>query len=737
LQASVFSNRDKADSLLNYIREAKDNCPAHCILDTAKLTALNALTRLYTSKGELDKAIESGTQANALALNISFKEPASLSVKRLLGNTFNNLGSIYNKRGDYHSAFEKHSKALTIRKEINDRKGMADSYNNIGNTFWYFGNYSKALENYLKALTLREELKDPKGIASAYSNIGMIYKSQHSYDKAMEFYLKSVLINIQAKEDDGLATCYHNIGAIYLEKMFASKDSAAIEENFHKALESHQKGLELQLKIGNKLSAGDDYYTVGRDYLSYAVKLREYKRKAEGSLDKALEYAFKSISETEGSNKRGWANASIIVGDVYVFRKKPELALPYITRALETFKEMDHKSGIREGYLTLSELYELKNDYKQAIDYFKKASVLKDSMLNEESTHQMAEMNAIYESEKKDNEITLLNKDNEKRMIENDRQRGIITTVSVGLLVVLCLAVFAFISYRQKRQAHITISNQKQEVEKKNAIIEAQKHLVEEKNKDITDSINYAKLIQEAMLSSKELKYKLFPDAFVLFAPRDIVSGDFYWFSEKGGKRFIAAVDCTGHGVPGALMSMIGNAFLNEILNETAQTAPSEILSELRYKVIRTLRQTGSEVQSKDGMDIALLAFNESGTHVDYSGANNPLWICRKTGESYSIFEYEPNKRPIGYYMGKSLPFSGHSIDLQKGDTLYIFTDGYADQFGGPAGKKFKYKQLKEVLMSIQEKTMAEQEQILVDTFKSWKGELNQVDDVLVIGVRV
>jgi GAF domain-containing protein/serine phosphatase RsbU (regulator of sigma subunit) len=278
-----------------------------------------------------------------------------------------------------------------------------------------------------------------------------------------------------------------------------------------------------------------------------------------------------------------------------------------------------------------------------------------------------------------------------------------------------------------------------QKVVERTAQVVKQKEELEEKNKDITDSINYAKRIQEAILPSLEMREELFPESFILYHPRDIVSGDFYWFAEKNGKKLIAAVDCTGHGVPGAFMSMIGNSFLNEIVNERALTRPGLILDKLRNLVIRSLKQSEAENGANDGMDISLMCLSENksddGTKikVDWAGANNPLWLMRDG----KCIEYKPDKRPISFSRGQELSFTNHGIEVQKGDTLYIFTDGFADQFGGEKGKKFKYKQLQQVLLGIQNESMQKQHEILSATFKKWKGTLEQVDDVLVIGVRV
>jgi sigma-B regulation protein RsbU (phosphoserine phosphatase) len=302
--------------------------------------------------------------------------------------------------------------------------------------------------------------------------------------------------------------------------------------------------------------------------------------------------------------------------------------------------------------------------------------------------------------------------------------------------VISCVLIHSRYTLTKKEIiARLALAASNRELEHKNDIIE-------EKNKDITDSINYAKKIQEAILPPMKLKEKLFPDSFVLFQPRDIVSGDFYWFTEKNGKKLIAAVDCTGHGVPGAFMSMIGNAFLHQVVNEAGCTKPSEILDQLCELIIQALKQTGSDGENKDGMDISILSFDEQKGSVEFAGANNPLWIAGKSssGEDPNavvLTEIKGNKQPIGIYAGTPAPFTNHEIKLNQGDSFYIFTDGFADQMGGTTGKKFRYKTFKELLLSMQDKTMKEQEAITLKTLTEWKGMLDQTDDILVIGIKV
>ncbi len=281
--------------------------------------------------------------------------------------------------------------------------------------------------------------------------------------------------------------------------------------------------------------------------------------------------------------------------------------------------------------------------------------------------------------------------------------------------------------------------NLEQKVEARTQEIQQQKEIVEDKNREIVDSINYALRLQQAILPPKENFDHALRDSFVLFKPKDIVSGDFYWLSHKEDETLVAAVDCTGHGVPGALVSMVGSSGLDRCVSEFGLRKPSDILDKLKELVVATFESNGEEV--KDGMDIALVSLrylpakdNSTVCVLQYSGANNPLWILRKGASE--IEETKADKQPIGKFdYGK--PFTNHEVEVHPGDCVYIFTDGYADQFGGPLGKKFRYKTLKTLLLSISDKPMSGQQKILDDTIESWRGDLQQIDDVCVIGIRI
>jgi serine phosphatase RsbU (regulator of sigma subunit) len=245
------------------------------------------------------------------------------------------------------------------------------------------------------------------------------------------------------------------------------------------------------------------------------------------------------------------------------------------------------------------------------------------------------------------------------------------------------------------------------------------------------DSIHYAQRIQNAILPSPDKIRRILPENFILFLPRDIVSGDFYWMTQQHNHSVFAAVDCTGHGVPGAFMSMLGVSFLNEIVNKTKDLKANVILEQLRTLVKTTLSQS-DESESKDGMDIALCIMNHKTLKLQYAGAFNPLYLIRNN----ELQEFKADRMPIGIYHGKETTFTNYELKLLKGDCMYIFSDGYIDQIGGDTGKKFLSKTMKNILLSIHHETMSKQKEILKQTLNKWMGKYQQVDDILIIGIR-
>jgi len=308
----------------------------------------------------------------------------------------------------------------------------------------------------------------------------------------------------------------------------------------------------------------------------------------------------------------------------------------------------------------------------------------------------------------------------------------ILTVVIVFLLLTLLVRMNARKIERENKRLELLVDERTQEVVSQKQIAEHQRELVEEKQKEIIDSINYARRIQRAILATEADIKKHFPESFLLYLPKDIVAGDFYFFETTPTHVFYAAADCTGHGVPGALVSVVCANALTRCVKEFGLTLPGEILGKARELVMETLKKSGQDV--RDGMDISLLAKDLRDNTYNWAGANNPLWIVKK--DATRIIELKPDKQPIG--ISESIqPFRTHAVQVEKGDLLYLFTDGYADQFGGDKGKKFKYRQLGERLLQMQDQPMEKQRALLEQGFRDWMGNLEQIDDVCVIGVRV
>ncbi len=334
--------------------------------------------------------------------------------------------------------------------------------------------------------------------------------------------------------------------------------------------------------------------------------------------------------------------------------------------------------------------------------------------------------NQKTENDRKAQELKL-NKEQKKFQAAEIKQhkftRNLVTT---GLVIVVLFSVLVFMSLQKNKKAHKIISLQKKEVER-------QKHLVEEKHREITDSINYAERIQRSFLATKEQLDENLKEYFVLFQPKDVVSGDFYWSHQLPNGRFIlVTADSTGHGVPGSIMSLLNTSSLERAV-ELGITEPAEILNHTRKTIIERLKKDGSLKGGKDGMDCSLISFNKDKSKVVYSAANNPIWIIRNN----EIIELPADKIPVGKHDRDTVSFTQHEINLQKGDMIYTLTDGFPDQFGGPKGKKFMYKKLKEVLLDISGFPLHEQNDFLKNSLKDWMGDTEQVDDITLIGIRV
>lgn len=609
------------------------------------------------------------------------------------------------------------SQSLALAKKIKWEKGIANALGNIGGYNLNQGNYPKALDYYLKALKIDEALHNKEGIAKRLGNIGIVYDEQADYPKALDYYFMALKISEELGNKNLIATWLVNIGVVYKE-----------QADYPKALDYYFKALKMNEELGKKNSIATILGNIGSVYYSLAYEPQVHSVERDSLLNRTLDYYFKALTMAEElGDKHGIAINLGGIGSLYTDQKKYPEAEKYLMDALKMDKEIGAQDYEKQVEEYLSNLYEKTNRYQFALEHYKKAMVLKDTIFSQENKKQLVRKEMNFEFDKKEAHAKAeQDKINAITAEEKQRQKVVTYSVSVGLFLVLLFAVFIFRGYRQKQKANIIITHQKSEVEK-------QKHIIEEKNKDITASINYAKRIQQAKLPKKEEIYSALPNCFVLFKPKDIVSGDFYFFHNNNQSVFIASADCTGHGVPGAFMSMIGSEKLEDAVSQSTDT--SEILKLLNQGIKISLRQSDSNESTRDGMDIALCSVDTVNRIVKYAGANRPLWIIRN-GQT-TVEEIKATKKAIGGFTEDSQHFDTHEIKFQQGDTFYISTDGYADTFGGQEEKKLTTKRFKEILLSIQDKSLKEQGHHLDNFIKDWKGGTEQVDDILVIGVRL
>lgn len=684
-----------------------------------------------------------------------------------VGLTIGNMATIYVKIGDYQKASDLYNQSLKIARRNKDIPRIVSNLCNIGLVYHTWCKYTTAITYYLNALKEEEKEKDPKVRAQILLNLGVVYYDWKNYTKALEYYNQAYEIQNSMQSYVEVAKTLMDIAVLY-DKW--GKDDKALE-NYLKALDICSKNNSVYEKSMVLFNLATFYDT----------------RK---NHPKSLYYLKQSLEiRTQIEDNRGIAACLNSMGDAYMQENNYTEAKNCFNRAEQILKTVESVDLIMQNLLNLSDLYYVTKDYKKSRDYLYKYGAVRDSVFNADTQKELANMQTRYETDKKEKEIQLLSKDKalkqmelKKKNEEMKKQRILTFSFVIGFVLILIFSVFLFRLYSQKKKANlllseknIQISQQNEEITAQRDEIEAQRDQIEvqrdnaENQRDlifhqkheIESSIHYAKRIQTALLPLKEIISQSVNEYFILFYPRDIVSGDFYWATKKGNQLVVVAADCTGHGVPGAFMSMLGISFLNEIVNRLAAIGPLEafeICNQLRKQVISSLHQTVEEGGTKDGMDISLIVLdliqqdNDSKKlhRLQFVGANNPLYIVSKSeskklkekGEELStsdfqLYELKGDKMPIGVHERQQIPFTNQEILLSSGSQIYLFSDGYADQFGGPKEKKFKYAQLKEKILSFSGESMEVQKELFNKTYLEWKGSFDQTDDLLLIGLKV
>jgi serine phosphatase RsbU (regulator of sigma subunit)/uncharacterized protein HemY len=745
--------------------------------DTNKLNHLNDLALEY-SFINIDSAINIGNKAIKLASKI-LKETTDIKIKSaaqlILGKSCYQIASFYDDNDNYNLSILFNNKALLIFDNLisfSDQKKIilgrkSKTLSNLGNIYNKQGDYPKAIDYYLKSLKIAEEIENKRFISTNLGNIGIIYKYQGNYSKALDYYLKALKIAEEINNKIKISSILGNIGIIY-----------DIQKDYKKALEYYLKALKIAEEIDDKSCIETNYINIGELY------------KVQKDFPKALEYYLKALKIAEEINDK--SNFSVLegnIGSLYTLTKNYSDAEIYLKKALVGADSINYLLAIKEFNIELSDLYYKSGKPELALQYYKKAMVAKDSLFNTDKNQEITRKEMNFDFDKK--QSALKAEQDKKDAVANaykSRQQLILILVSCVLLLVILFAFYIFISLKITRKQKAIIEKQKFIVDEKNCELNSQNEeisaqrdeietqrdrlseqneLLSEQKQEITDSITYAKRIQNALLPTGKYANDILGEHFIFFKPKDIVSGDFYWATRIDEWLIVTVADCTGHGVPGAFMSMLGISFLNEIVRKKEIRQASHVLDQLRFSIIDALKQKGVSGEQKDGMDMCLCAINTETYEMQFAGANNPVYIIssvilKESEELLScaaksiidastepalsnanvlsitnkLYELKGDRMPVSIYL-KMNSFTNNIIQLQKGDCLYLASDGLKDQFGGSDYKKYKANQFKDLLINMHNKPMNEQSEILSKTFYDWKGNHKQIDDITVLGIRI
>lgn len=715
------------DSLVNVVQ--------HSPTDSAKVDAYFQLADFYyydnpdTSIYFYKQGIELGKSNN------------------LIQEVFNaqvNLFTLYNESSDFYSAKQVAIDALSNAENIGDSALISQAHNNLGNLYVYVEMNEKALDHFLKAIQVYPIEKNPVEAGKLFGRLGNMYLTLDELDKAKESYIKAIDYFEAGNFKRGVIIATQNLGVI--EKR---------NKNYENAIDLYSLALKDFKSMNNEIGVAQCQANIGNIF----IETKEYY-KALDNLQKALKIFIKHNQVID----------EILVyselSDLYLKMKKRDLALDYILKAYELSKTLPENKRTQLAVLyQMQEIYASLKKLDKAYKYLSEYQVLNDSLIYQDSQRRVDILKTQFDLEQKDKDIKLLTFENELKEVALKRKSlfQIFYWIIIGISVFALSVLFFFFRVKIKankllKSKNTEILQQKEEIEAQRDEIEAQRDMVYSQKLDletihlkISQSIEYAQIIQTSILPDPQILKEKITDHFVFYKPKDVVSGDFYWWANVENHTVVTAVDCTGHGVPGAFMSMLGISFLREIVMKEYITHPGVILRKLRKEIVKSLNQKDELGAPRDGMDMALVSINHENNMVQFAGAHNPVYIISKDlpiienqqfqvysleGIEEKMIEIKPDKMPIAIYHRMD-PFTNHEIQLKKGDQIYMFSDGYIDQFGGEDKKRFMNGAFRDLLLKIANMPMENQKEILENTFEFWKGDMEQIDDVVVVGIRL
>lgn len=701
---------------------------AKCLID---------IGNIYVDKNEFTRAVD--------YLEKGLKKSEKINYATGIALSHNHVGAILDYQGEYEAALDNYEASLKYYFIAGDLSGISAAYHNIGLIHKNIGNYVEALKYIQKSLAIDEKIGDKYAMSYCYNNIGQILRTQKDYENALKYYLKSLAISKELGREYRISACYNDIGNIHEEN-----------KNYPQALKYFRMSLQIDESINDKYGIAVGNANIGLVYFHL------------DSIELALKH-FKISNEI--ASKLGeayiicWTNNEIAT----CYLSQGEIDSAYIAayEAYQLANEMQNTNLQMETSKVLSDISAKKKKFANAYKYLAEYQVLHDTLLNEDNIKEVANLEAKYQFEKEKQALVL--EQQKKEAIEKEklkRQKAIKTALYgiVILLVIIILIIYKNNKIKQKSNKELNLKNQQINQQKEEIITQrddildknqllSQKNIeiIEQKQK-ILDSIKYAKKIQDAVLPKKEYINEILHEYFMIYRPREIVSGDFFWIRKVNGKILIAVADCTGHGVPGALMSMLGITFLNDMVNEGHVNNAGQSLDYLRERVKKSLQQANDKATLRDGMDIALCIIDKVERHIQYAGANSPLYILSQkkySDDFYNIsnidttinqncflYELKPDRQPVSIHFHEK-GFNTKMLQPSAGDTLYLLTDGLINLHGGPKGKKFQNKRLKKLLIEIFGLSLDKQKQKIEQTMRVWQNNQAQVDDILIVGFKI
>jgi serine phosphatase RsbU (regulator of sigma subunit) len=709
--SSALAQQGKINYLLDELKVARQ--------DTTRIRVYNELAYSYRNT-DIKKAQDYAKRGLEIAEKNNFQKGRA--------DALSIFGIIFYRQGKYDSSIVYQEEALEIREKIKDQAGIAISYNSLALLHARRGNYSNALTFHLKALKIREQLSDKKGMAGSYNNIGTVYVNQKQYDLAIDNYEKSLKINQEIRDEAQQATCMANLGNTYM-----------LKKDYKIATEYMFKSLDLANKVSDNYNKTTNFVNLGNTYKEQKKYPLAFKY-----LNDGIENA-KSMGDNEAI-----AESLQIMAEIHYEQNELDKAIELAQHSLSIARQVGNKERILKNSEILYKVYKAKQDVVRALYYHEMFSSIKDSIAEQVNDNIYAELEARFRLEQ--NQILLKEQKQEMELMrqlqviaEEDKKQQQYINIGGGVIVVLLL-VFAMLVYRNylQRQQHANrlaglnheLRLQKEEILNQRNLIELQNHELKESNSQIGKSIQAALYIQQGVLPNKQkMDAMLGHEHFTIFHPRNVVSGDFYWVGQLENKVVVAVADCTGHGVPGAFMSIIGSTLLDRIVRLKKIADPATILSNLDEELKIILRKEGS--QSDNGMDMGVVMFEKNDIDwqkVTFSGAKIPLRFIRKGNRE--IEQIQAVNRSVGFTSKRERSFVNHEIFLEKGSQIYMNSDGYADQDNSQQDR-LGTGRFANLLGEYAHLSMHVQKTHLEDNLRIYQGKAPQRDDILVLGLKL